>query len=293
MATTRPESILLAPGAWKAKCTAHMIGFWTDKKTAQALPAKTYSPLEAQSPYASKEFGEPLGGLGFIQLIRYTETPVGPYDELILAPGLFAYPFEDKDGKKTTKTARRITRIYVSQKHTCWNGRTNWNIPKHLARFEWTENQDGSTHIKVFPHDEPGPGQPYDATEARPCASPFFQCTIKPMKYLPSFPLSTNVMKLTGINMAMVHPPVPQGAGSAGELAGTDRWCEIDDFVQSSRAAHLSWVDMSQKGEDGKAPDEFDNFWPGMGRWVMAVTLADGDLALGAGKHWDTPKSLV
>jgi len=65
-----------------------------------------------------------------IQVIRYTESPVGPYDELILAPGFWKYPFEGRDGKKATKKNIRITRIYVSQKDTCWGGRTSKDIFK-------------------------------------------------------------------------------------------------------------------------------------------------------------------
>src|SRR5437868_5741768 len=77
----------VAPPPWTLKSTTFMIPFWTSNATAKNLPAKTFSPLEAASPFASKEFGEPVGGISMVQLIRYTESPVGPYDELILAPG--------------------------------------------------------------------------------------------------------------------------------------------------------------------------------------------------------------
>jgi hypothetical protein len=60
-----------------------------------------------------------VGGLGMIQVIRYTESPVGPYDELVIVPG----GFEWEDAKKIKKRNVRVTRIYVSQKETCWNGR--------------------------------------------------------------------------------------------------------------------------------------------------------------------------
>ena len=58
-----------------------------------------------------------------VQLIRYTESPVGPYDEFILVPGNFSWTKEDKDGRRITGHHPKITRIYVSQKHTCYNGR--------------------------------------------------------------------------------------------------------------------------------------------------------------------------
>ena len=50
-----------------------------------------------------------------IQLLRYTSTPVGPYDEMILLPGTFEVP-----GGHGSHT--RITRIYVSQRDTMFNG---------------------------------------------------------------------------------------------------------------------------------------------------------------------------
>lgn len=49
------------------------------------------------------------------QIIRYTDTPVGAYDEFALLPGYFDSP----EGGKNT----RITAIYVSQNDTCYNGR--------------------------------------------------------------------------------------------------------------------------------------------------------------------------
>lgn len=66
-----------------------------------------------------------------VQLVRYTETPVGPYDELVIMPGDFEVPVlsgggggggEGERGKKKVKKNTRITGIWVSQKDTCWNG---------------------------------------------------------------------------------------------------------------------------------------------------------------------------
>jgi len=65
-----------------------------------------------------------------IQLLRYSDTPVGPYDEMILCPGYFEYPVDGKNGDKSTKKGVRITRIYVSQKQTCWNGRSSKKMSK-------------------------------------------------------------------------------------------------------------------------------------------------------------------
>lgn len=111
---------------WKLKGTVYMFPFWTKASDiAEAGKAGiTYSPLEAKSAFAasSEDSGKHLGGLSMIQVIRYTESPVGPYDELILAPGSHEYVVEE-NGRRVKKRNLRITRIYVSQKYTCWNGR--------------------------------------------------------------------------------------------------------------------------------------------------------------------------
>jgi len=62
-----------------------------------------------------------------VQVIRHHESPVGSYDELVMLPGNFEYEveIEGKDGnnKLEKKKNLRVTRIYVSQEKTCWNGR--------------------------------------------------------------------------------------------------------------------------------------------------------------------------
>lgn len=64
-----------------------------------------------------------------MQIVRYSETPVGPYDELVIMPGDFEVPVLNggdsgggSGGKKKVKKNSRITGIWVSQKDTCWNG---------------------------------------------------------------------------------------------------------------------------------------------------------------------------
>ncbi|KAL2021371.1 hypothetical protein VTK56DRAFT_7236 [Thermocarpiscus australiensis] len=238
-----------------------------------------------------------MGGLSMIQMIRYHETPVGPYDEIILMPGSFEYPVEDKDGKKAARRALRITRIYVSQKYTCWNSRKIWNIPKHLARFEWTDRPDGSTHIKVFPHDDHRQ-QPYDPSESRPSDRPFFQCIISPVRYFPSsLPMSTALLSKLGMDLTIVQPPLPEGkAASEGELPGTEEWAALAGYRQSARKGCLAWVDLRQENEEGGGGgggDGYENFWPGLGRWRLAVKLDRGEAEFPEGPKWPTPRHLL
>lgn len=84
-----------------------------------------------------------VGGLGVIALVDYATSPVGPYRELLFAPGQFAY------GRKKRHT---VTHIYVSTQASVDSGRANWGLPKQLADFtvesrdgvdRWTVRRDG------------------------------------------------------------------------------------------------------------------------------------------------------
>ena len=124
----------------------------------------------------------------------------GPYDELLLVPGVFRVPT-----KPTPR--RRITRIYVSQRETCYNGRHNWNIPKHLARFTFSS-----------PAGTPGPLTLAVYAPDPSAKTPFFSATLTPFRWLPAIPLSTRFLPLS---TTLAQPPVPAAAplpaaGSSG-----------------------------------------------------------------------------
>ncbi|KAI0187055.1 hypothetical protein EV127DRAFT_513931 [Xylaria flabelliformis] len=299
--TNNDEPIVPVPPPWKLKGTVYMLSFWSGKASAagregsdkarqDGLPTIAYSPLEAKSSFADPAAsGEHLGGLSQIQIIRYTESPVGPYDELIICPGNFAYEKNDEEGKRKKMKDLRITRIYVSQKYTCWNGRANWNIPKHLARFEWNELPDGKASVKIYPHDTISDRL-------------FFQATFEPVRWAPSFPLSLSWLRYVGISTALVQPPLPDGrhanSRAGEELIGTSRWCRILPGL-STRRATLGWIDMSQHDHNAASEDrdvgckdaEYENFWPGLRRWNVAVKMENADIVFGKGLFWDPPQA--
>lgn len=100
---------------------------YTSAKAASVLAEDKlwlYAPLELNSSFAS---GKLVGGLGMVQVIRYTESPVGPYDEIVVVPGAFereeVVVGKNGEKKKVKKRNLKCTRIYVSQEKTCWNGR--------------------------------------------------------------------------------------------------------------------------------------------------------------------------
>lgn len=110
------------PPPWTLKCTIYTLPFYISSSTASHLPSLCFSPSEASSQLAAST---PKGGLGMIQVIRYTDSPVGPYDEMLIVPGYFECDSKDvdKQGKRIKKQHVRVSRIYVDSKFTCWNGR--------------------------------------------------------------------------------------------------------------------------------------------------------------------------
>ncbi len=113
------QAVEAVPGPWKSKAQVYVICWYSFRKD---VPSLAFSPLEAESSFASPESGRPVGGLYSIQIVRYQESPIGTYDELVISPGAFAHPVEAA-GKSTEKKNLRITRIYVSSKNSCYNGR--------------------------------------------------------------------------------------------------------------------------------------------------------------------------
>lgn len=164
----------------------------------------------------------------------------------------------------------------------------DWNIPKHLARFDIDEKADGSVSFKVFPLDE-GDG-----------STPLFQCSFKAWSYVPYFPMSTRLGALLGVDVACVQPPLPAGKGAGtsvggpddvkytaaalaapgAEIVGTQRWCKIVPHIYSSRSC-MGWFDIQQA--DGS------NFIPGVRRWLPGAKLENAELSFGDGEFWDTP----
>ena len=63
------------PAPWTCKCTA----YWLLSTSSSQLPADAYAPLEASSTSLSapSQAGAFKGGLAMVQIVRYSDTPVG------------------------------------------------------------------------------------------------------------------------------------------------------------------------------------------------------------------------
>ncbi|RFU36332.1 hypothetical protein B7463_g60, partial [Scytalidium lignicola] len=291
-------SIEVAPGPWKLKATTYTFFTFRTAKQAQMLPPSfLFSPLERASDFAK---GEALGGLGMVQVIRYSESPVGPYDELLVVPGKYEYEAsvpDKKDGMKTERRSNlRLTRIYVSTRESCYNGRKNWNIPKHLARFSFKTLPDNSVHISIHPYDTGS-----SPNEVAPAAIPFFSAVYKPIRYSPNFAMSTRWLSFLGIDGHLVQPPLPagEGGGHQGELPSTERWCKSLPLEYSSKTSVGWWDFRRPKGNEEDAllqnedaiasteqSSEYENWWPGIGGWRLGTKMEDTVIEFDVGEFW-------
>jgi hypothetical protein len=77
---------------------------------------------------------------GILAFIRYSESNVGPYDEL-----LWLQPFQRQPGGR----GHQIPLIFVSSEASAQSGRVNWGLPKELAVFRVSSLADGSERVEV------------------------------------------------------------------------------------------------------------------------------------------------
>ncbi|PVI06646.1 hypothetical protein DM02DRAFT_609446 [Periconia macrospinosa] len=296
-----PHPVERSEAPWTVKCETYWMLI-----NLKSLPEGVYDKLE--EPLL--QHGEFKGGMGFLMVVRYSYTPVGTYDELAIVPGNFTVPQPSGTGlPKIPKKAMRICRIYVSQRTTVYNGRLNWNIAKHLARFKFSapptaagQSPPEKLDIAVYP-----PG-----TMEGDGVPPFFACTLQPFKWLPSIPFNA---KYLPVESSPAQPPVPAAAGqkeaAAAEiqarddgsgtinpyntspqhedalLAGTDTWCSFA-FEASTPRARGCWVTVHEGAtQSGERTDETSKYWPrGLRPWAIGGWLEDAQIYIGPPVEW-------
>ncbi|KAH1299444.1 hypothetical protein KXV58_002622 [Aspergillus fumigatus] len=111
-----------APSTWD-NARGHIFMCFARPSSATEPPPASYHDLEEKSEFANQSF---IGGLQVCVIVRYLESPIGEYDELLWIPGAFENPWS---GKQTY----RATRAYVSTGVSLYNGRKNWNVPKIVS----------------------------------------------------------------------------------------------------------------------------------------------------------------
>ena len=112
---------------------------WSLHGDAFLLP--TLTGLKAIQQYDTNPLPDAKhwGLAGAIILVRYHDTSVGPYNELIFTPGLH---------RLGRHVGFHISQIYVDSQRSLEGGRANWAVPKKLAVFDWQE-QDSHIQLQV------------------------------------------------------------------------------------------------------------------------------------------------
>jgi len=226
--------------------------FWFITYLTTPLPEGSFSPLEADSSFAdASSSGEFLGGLCTVQVVRYSDTPVGPYDELLIVPGRFS-----------PERKVRITRIYVSTAGSVYNGRRNWNIPKTLAEFTF------------YPTPSPDSVLPYSRIDvsSSPGGEIFFSARLDAMWTRGwGVPFSTRVMGMV-MDIELLQPPLPKGERE--EMVGTEGWIGIVPGLSGSVVGFRASGGLGDKFGDGVGfPDV--GFWR-WGMWWRGLTVDFG-----------------
>jgi len=184
---------------------------------AKVLPKGAIDPLEEVRYRDSQATYN--GGMGTIQLIRYHSSPVGPYDELLYIPGNMSY----KVGS-TTVSGLSVTRIYVSTVASIVNGRRNWNIPKHLARFDFVPEDPTDPLSPVVASVYPSLSNS-TTTEFTP--DPVFKSRLVASRRIPTFPLNLGIIPRAILDLRLLQAPLVASTQEGSPVVGTERWCGI------------------------------------------------------------------
>ncbi|GAA5899180.1 hypothetical protein JCM6882_009276 [Rhodosporidiobolus microsporus] len=208
MTRTEPvEGLVETPAPWNLTGKAWIFPTYTPFSEAPVAPPEgSYAPLEQGSKADQSERFH--GGVGTVMLIRYDSGEAGPYDELLLVPGLFS---RTKTGNDKPDYHFSISRIYVSTDVSVYNGRKNWGIPKHRALFDWSTSPSGNTLLSISHPSSP--------------SHPFFRAELANSPLTPfSVPASTSMLDwrlskwlMDGYSAALYQPALTGATESADE----------------------------------------------------------------------------
>ncbi|NGZ77034.1 acetoacetate decarboxylase family protein [Saccharibacillus alkalitolerans] len=144
---------------WHLTGTALVVGF-------PARPNRKQRDVSASASGSTQSPGRAIGGAGAVVLADYRTSDVGPYRELLIAPGRF---------RSGTDTGHTITRIFVDSEASAVSGRANWGIPKETALLSAGFAADGSWRFSAASADgnEGGSGDAFFSLTARPFGPSF------------------------------------------------------------------------------------------------------------------------
>ena len=84
--------------------------------------------------------GLPVVPLTVAALVRYVDSPVGSYSELVASPVLV---------RRAALPAVSVPFIAVDSWASLVGGRAGWGLPKTMARFRWPGSADGNVEAEV------------------------------------------------------------------------------------------------------------------------------------------------
>ncbi|KAJ3051503.1 hypothetical protein HK097_007467 [Rhizophlyctis rosea] len=269
-----PSTGSLKPAPWSLKVSkAYVFFFWaSDKNRHEILP-------HLVTEDDKKHF---QGGLGSWMIIRYAESPVGPYDELLFSPGGFAPPntLLKPDPNSTTAldeesplltdpnssylSPRRITRIFVSSDASLQSGRENWGIRKELATFDWVtpDGDDASMTTTVRISD-------LLSKEL------ILHATLSAVPYTPSFPFSLDTLgmlvpRIVERRIDVDGNPVGGSTSDSGSTTSNSEW--LSTKLGGGGCSRLATIKVHHSGGE-RFPDLNTVGWFGLG-----VGMKDGCL---------------
>ncbi|KAJ3319133.1 hypothetical protein HDU76_000636 [Blyttiomyces sp. JEL0837] len=156
------------PAPWKLNISKSFVFLFNGN---EEIHDKVLEPLRIVECDRADSFKK---GIGALMIIRYENSPAGPYDELILIDGPYQSRGRQHDysnlptvpqsnegmnndnpnggiklqnRKAPFLPDRRIPHIWVSTEASLRNGRKNWGIRKELADFEWSTPDPSNPHI--------------------------------------------------------------------------------------------------------------------------------------------------
>jgi hypothetical protein len=83
---------------------------------------------------------------GLLAFVRYLESEVGPYDEL-----LWLAPFQ----RSQLGRAHHVAPIFVSSQLSIRSGRANWGLPKQLADFRVSSLDSAAEQVDIHAQGQP------------------------------------------------------------------------------------------------------------------------------------------
>lgn len=207
------EAISTAPAPWQLKGRGYIAAIKFD---SAKLDDDSFVPAGLKGKRGK-------GKLAYLMLVDYSESPVGPYYELLFIPGRYQLA----NGLKRYS----ISRIFVSSQDSVINGRRNWGIPKDLADFDLQYDEKGGVDASISID-----GQPI--------------CGLKFEKYSPNFPVTTALVP-KGLRTLVQHwqgqqfEYTPAAGGWASLAKLTACWSDPKAMIDLSTAKPMFAVATS------------------------------------------------